>query len=180
MQELHDSSWWYGPPWLQHEATSWPHWDIPAVTQNVLESVAAETKDSVLYEVGLLAREGPVENNLTPFGIVHQNYSTLSRLLRVTAFCQRYINILHSRTVAVTPLCPVDMSTAPAGSCMTLPHATKHYPVNNVMNVSQLSAQEINHAKHLWEKSVQQSWYPDVIDAIIKGINDTSYVISLV
>ena len=79
--------WWHGPSWLASgEIQDSLSYDIDRDTMNCIEN---EERGQTLHEVGMLSSQ---EEIITPFGIIETKYSSLCRLVRVTAWCKRFIN----------------------------------------------------------------------------------------
>ena len=90
--------WWHGPKWLEDNEEAWPTWNIPEVTKEILERMESETKSQkTFYETTKLAGEGvhggkaEVKKEPTPFAVDDKKYSSLLRLLRITAWLLRFI-----------------------------------------------------------------------------------------
>ena len=50
--------WWRGPKWLQDSEKTWPTWDIPIITKELLEKIEIETKGpKTLYEISNVTGE---------------------------------------------------------------------------------------------------------------------------
>jgi len=95
--------WWKGPPWLM-TPTAWPQWQPePAIE---------------LHAAAAIAEEFVPQPHTHPVGGLHTviniaDYSTLNRLLAVTAYTYRYINNLHkSRPKLGGPLTATEISPA--------------------------------------------------------------------
>ena len=77
--------WWYGPDWLRGDESKWPIKNLPDITPEKLENYLSQLKPM----------EGTsVEHNdvkLLPLGIDETKYSSLWKLLRVTAVCLKFI-----------------------------------------------------------------------------------------
>ena len=39
--------WWHGPKWLENNEKTWPTWDIPVITKEILEKIESETKGPI-------------------------------------------------------------------------------------------------------------------------------------
>ena len=86
--------WWNGPDWLTGPAASWPTWNFEQVTSESFDDADVKTGHSpILYEAGLLSLLDFVPSPLT---IDCRAFSKLSRLLRVTALCLRFVHKLRS------------------------------------------------------------------------------------
>ena len=91
--------WWNGPDWLTNVQESWPTWNVPTIDQQPLENIQSEIKGpTALYETSIVAQENASklkdtekEVVISPFGIKKENYSSLNKLLRVTAYAIRFV-----------------------------------------------------------------------------------------
>ncbi|XP_015120582.1 uncharacterized protein LOC107043551 [Diachasma alloeum] len=70
-------NWWHGPPWLMKSSSSWPSLELASVA-----SADLEEKPGVILSVKVQRPE--------IWDLVHR-YSSLSKLLRIKAICQRVI-----------------------------------------------------------------------------------------
>ena len=67
---------------------SWPTWDIPKITEETLQKLNTESKGpKTFYEAGIIADD----NIPSPFELMDENYSSLAKLIRVTAWILRFI-----------------------------------------------------------------------------------------
>ena len=82
--------WWNGPEWLKENAEKWPTWQTTKVDQETLDKINSETIGQVLYEISNVASENNTSG--TPFGIDCNRFSSLIKLLRVTAYVKRFID----------------------------------------------------------------------------------------
>ena len=105
--ELKNSKlWWHGPNWLTQSNQEWPEWQHDLSEKQKQEAQSqTETeyrKSQIMYEAKLVAGEGPIGDRIvkstTPFGIDIGRFSSLIRLLRVTALSERFINKLRNKT----------------------------------------------------------------------------------
>ena len=97
--ELMNSIWWNGPQWLSHTTDQWPDPKISLVQE--LSSEVSGVK--VLYEAKLAVGESP--EGKTPVDlsdIKTERFSSLQRLLKVTAWIVRVINKLTKKSTSVT------------------------------------------------------------------------------
>ena len=99
------SLWWHGPEWLTHQER-WPVWNPQSVSQL---HVAAATADEFVPQP-------PTTNHNTGLHqiMISDNYSSLNRLLAVTAYFQRFVNNLRLSAEArrITPLTSTELNTA--------------------------------------------------------------------
>ena len=136
--ELSSSIWWNGPAWLSQPQSQWPEPKVPDFNQSSLEVSAEVTGPKVLFEAKLVAAEDPVEGlkkviNLSDIKI--KKFSSLQRLLRITAWVIRVANKFMKREIST----------------------------------ESLTVQEIEKARLLWDRYVQEKCYADVIKNIRLG-----------
>ncbi|CAC5412906.1 unnamed protein product [Mytilus coruscus] len=95
--------WWNGPSWLLFSNDQWPTWSYNLTTENV-NLYKSEIKPSTSYQqTELLVGEPPsgVNQKLeSPYGMKCENFSSLIRLLRITAWVQRFIRKLKKDTIS--------------------------------------------------------------------------------
>lgn len=94
-------SWWTGPQWLQQHPSMWPK-----------ESPAMSSKDN-LEEKIVQVTTVISEKSLQPWNLLLR-YSSLSRLLRITAICRRVINKFRGlpNSSLTLPITPQELETA--------------------------------------------------------------------
>ena len=105
------SLWWKGPDWLTTAPETWPTWNVDEVNRKVIEAIESEYKDNkVMYEAGLTA----TDKNITspPLGIDDAKFSSLKRLIRVTAWCLRFVTRLRKQGKDTGPLNAKELSKA--------------------------------------------------------------------
>ena len=94
-EELRRSKWFSGPDWLKNQEANWPIWSLPqkdsSETEN--EEPEAETK-SLSFLTKQQNKVLKDSATIGPFGLKDNNFSTLHRLLRVTAWCNRFVKKL--------------------------------------------------------------------------------------
>ena len=96
VSELKESSlWWHGPTWLQLDENCWPSWNLPDVTSEELEQMLSQAKSGsdVIFESSNIVQENEEHQILSVCIIDEKKYSSLRRLLRVTALCLKFIKI---------------------------------------------------------------------------------------
>ena len=101
MEELRNNSmWWHGPEWVNKPEDLWPNWDVPEVTEEQLNDLLEVSGPKNIYEVSNLVGENNLKNGKdgtnpsttpSPFGINEKDSSSLSRLLRVSAYAKRFV-----------------------------------------------------------------------------------------
>ena len=124
--------WWMGPEWLKGPKENWPT-DLEDYLTNLSEECLQEVKKCSLLETSestsLLNRSKIVPITISDL-INCEDYSSLPKLLRVTAYVMRFVNNVKARM-------------------------SKRKQTLNV--TSALSSQEISTAEQLWLLSIQQS-----------------------
>ena len=103
--------WWHGPNWLSQDKDNCPLWKVHEVSKKILADFSKEIKArKTMFEISLAAGEGPLEisheiigeessnhnnfvhKNLTaPFEIMVKSFSSLCKLLRITAWATRFV-----------------------------------------------------------------------------------------
>jgi hypothetical protein len=141
-QELSNKSLWFnGPEFLVNDEDQWPK--CPATNKpepdEVLREVAKQPSN-VVRSLVITNDEQSTEFDLNKV-IDSNRFSSLSRLLRVTAYVLRYINALKKKRTQ-----------------------DKH-PVNR--NLEQLTASEVKLAELLWIKSIQSLSFGKEISFVI-------------
>ena len=105
-KELTSSTWWMGPTWLKYPEKRWPVFKIPECKN--IAGFESEVKGSdVLFEASLLSREDlsqEVPQLLVLSDIDETRCSSLLKLLRITAWILRFVNILKKRVPCSGPL----------------------------------------------------------------------------
>ena len=100
-----DSLWWNGPAWLTTSDT-WPKWELQTLPMVQLHAAAALSKEFTLQP---MAAEGTGLHQ----AIKLTSFSSLNRLLAVTAYVYRYVNNLCKSQPKLTgPLTAAELSCA--------------------------------------------------------------------
>ena len=109
-QALKESTlWWKAPDWLKKDESSWPTWDIPPINNHTVQDIQSEIKErQILYETSVVANDTKISNIsqpesrklVSPFSIDESNYSSLIKILRITAYANRLVNRLKKN---ITP-----------------------------------------------------------------------------
>ena len=88
---VHSNFWWHGPSWLKDDMTEWPSWDFQQIDDDTLQRLAKHTAGAeVMHETSALTeiecKIETVAEPIAPFELNEKDYSSLTRLLRVTAW----------------------------------------------------------------------------------------------
>ena len=105
-KELTSSNWWMGPTWLKHPENQWPVFKMPECKNIAGFESEVKSKD-VLFEASLMSREDlsqEVPKLVDLSDIDETRYSSLLKLLRITAWILRFVNILKKREPFSGPL----------------------------------------------------------------------------
>ena len=91
--------WWNGPSWLTTSSTPWPRSTVDDVSLNVnsslsCQSLAVTESNSINYKSSSSSNE--------IWDLVNQ-YSTASKLSRITAYCLRFLLKIHQRILNDDP-----------------------------------------------------------------------------
>jgi len=115
--------WWHGPKWLENSEETWPTWDVPVINKEILEKIESETKGpKTFYEISNLTGENTTEGKVeikdkltslaTPFGMDEKKYSSLLRLLRITAWLLRFFQKARKKKVQTGELKAIEIKEA--------------------------------------------------------------------
>ena len=106
-EELSSSIWWNGPLCLTRTIKQWPHPEVIIDESSKRESESEIKCNKVLYEAKLVSAEDPSEDKIKRpdiSDIDERRYSSLYKLLRVTAWMLRFINKLKKKDPMTGPL----------------------------------------------------------------------------
>ena len=78
--------WWNGPEWLLKNPKDWPQWNT-----EIIDPIFEDKSDDkdIIFEIA--ATQPEVEQTVTPFEIDPTKYTSFTKLLRVTAFANRFV-----------------------------------------------------------------------------------------
>ena len=104
--ELTSSLWWNGPTWLSEPQSQWPEPKVPEFDQNSSEVITEVTGPKILFEAQFVAAEGPAEaRKVINFSDIKiEKFSSLQRLLKITAWAIRFANKFMNREVPTESL----------------------------------------------------------------------------
>ena len=100
-----NSLWWKGPVQLKHGQISLPTWNMPKINETTLKTMQSEVRGSkIRQEASVTPQEQQVfpktvsqavKTDITPpFEIKTKNYASLNKILRITAYTNRFIKKL--------------------------------------------------------------------------------------
>ena len=144
-----NSIWWNGPDWLK--TSDWPTWNIDEISRDVLDQIELETKTSTLYEAGLVMHQIP---NVAPLGIEDSKYSSITKLIRVTSWCMRFIRKLRKEKTESGPLTAEELMESRImwetfGQARGFPEAIEAIKENRKCNLVQQLGLEFDDRGHL-------------------------------
>ena len=152
--------WWHGPAWLKEDKTCWPNWNLPDISSAEIEQLLDQARQvpRVLYNTTNLVKDDLTEQDkaISIFLIDESKYSSLRRLLRVTAYCLKFIKR------KIWNRCPTEV----------LNRIVQKYPNLNVFDTvrdNSVSFDDIKAAKLCWVFVIQRRNFADVFNAIEKG-----------
>ena len=151
--------WWHGPRWLTSEESNWPKWNLPHFTPEKLEQCMDRSRkqgSQIIYEVANVAQEDPKINYASPFTMDEHKYSSLRKLLRISVYYLKFINI------KVMSKCSTGLKERLFGSHKLLER------VFDRLKVGSINAWEIKNVILLWIYVIQHRKFYDVFSAIQK------------
>lgn len=101
---LNNQLWWVGPNWLIQSSETWPVWNC-TLMEETEKHIQSEYKklsqhcesNLVVGEDALRGLKGDTFEMNAPFSIDIKRFSSVTRLLRVTALASRFVSILRKR-----------------------------------------------------------------------------------
>ena len=109
LEDHYESCWFEGPKWLKKDESDWPKCESE-LDKADLEECSQEEK-AQNRSTTLMVAEGP-DGNLSPFELIVEDFSTLSRLLRITAWCLRFIQKTRNLLSQCRPLNSAELESA--------------------------------------------------------------------
>ena len=83
------------PCLIKEDKSCWPNWNLPDISSAEIEQLLDQARQvpRVLYDTTNLVKDDPIEQDkaISIFLIDESKYSSLRRLLRVTAYCLKFI-----------------------------------------------------------------------------------------
>ena len=110
------SMWWNGPSWLNEPDKQWPDGKTPALDINHQQLFEGEIRgNKILFEAKLISGETPskevqIRKNLSDIEI--KRFSSLHKLLRVTAWLLRFVDKLLKRDITTGPITASELQLA--------------------------------------------------------------------
>ena len=110
------SMWWNGPSWLNQPEKQWPDQKTPAIDINHQQLFEGELRGGkILFEAKLVNGEIPskefqISRNLSDIDI--KRFSSLHKLLRVTAWFLRFVDKLLKKGITTGPITALELKLA--------------------------------------------------------------------
>ena len=89
--------WWYRPEWLLQDSNKWPQWNTRVVEANSEFASEEREKKHMIFEVSATHHDQNKIKVRKPFEIDEERYSSFKKLLRVTAYVNRFINYIKNK-----------------------------------------------------------------------------------
>ncbi|XP_073249615.1 uncharacterized protein [Porites lutea] len=132
--------WWHGPSWLSDDETKWPSWDFQQIDDNTLDQMAKQAgSPQIMYETPAL------------------------------------IEMENKQEHSVKPVAPFELNEKNY-SCLTRLLRVTAWALRFILKVKkkstgkeELQAEEIEQAKLMWERHVQNSSFSSEINAVKKN-----------
>ena len=148
--------WWHGPAWLQYAECNWPSWNLSNISSDDLERLSqAKYGSEVFFESVNVVQENIDEVSTSVCTIDERKYSSLRKLLRVTAYCLKFIK------KRVWNRCSDEVKKI---------ICNRHRILNIINDLRDygIHSQDIRSARLFWVYIVQRRRYADVFCAIAK------------
>ena len=164
---IESDQWWHGPNWLRQDELNWPSWNLPDISSAEIEQLLDQAKQGprFLYETTNLVKDDLVKQDTKAvFSIDESKYSSLRKLLRVTAFCLKFIK----RKIWIR--CPTELHN----------RLVKRCPIFNIFNVvkdDSICFDDIKAARLCWVYVIQQRRFAEVFNAISRNQNKLNDVL---
>jgi hypothetical protein len=148
---IESSMWWHGPSWLKEDISEWPSTDLAPITDDILRQIESEVRRSEIsqtlaVQVGL--QDEPPEIFV---GIDMRRFSALSRALRITVICLKFIKgKVWSMLTADSRARCANLSTMLIG----------------LSESAHSSASDLYLVKMEWVKVIQSNYFADVVKAL--------------
>ena len=180
-EELVQSNlWWHGPSWRKDHMAKWPSWDFQQIDDDTLQQLAKNAAVAeVMYETSALTEiEGTIETAAEPIGpfeLSEKDYSSLTRLLRVTAWALRFIRKLQKKSTERGELTVQEISQSKLrwetyfqkSNFTSQIHAIKRNKRNNLKHQLGLEMDENGllrcHGRLISENLTQNTVYPKLL-----------------
>ena len=104
-----ENLWWHGPNWMILPCVNWPKMVPDSAKLDEIEYEKTNMEDSPKNENVLTSQ--PVDSE-SPFGIDERNFSSMQRLVRVTAWCHRFLKRICGQSLETKYLSYDELYTA--------------------------------------------------------------------
>ena len=104
-----ENLWWHGPNWMILPCVNWPKMVPDSAKLDEIENDKTNMEDSPKNENVLTSQ--PIDSE-SPFGIDERNFSSMQRLVRVTAWCHRFIKRIRGHSLETKYLSYDELYTA--------------------------------------------------------------------
>ena len=96
-----DKCWWHGPEWLSEKCENWPRWNLQPFTPSMEHEYDSELVKTKLIQ--FQATECQQFSATSPYGdgLKIENFSNLSKLLRVGALTEKAVGIMRRKNTNV-------------------------------------------------------------------------------
>ena len=141
MQLATDRKWWNGPDFITASEDSWPRRQIIP---------PAELPGQLKQTVTMVS----IEKSSPKIRLHPDNYSSWNKLVRVTAWCRRFMNNARQHTAPPPVTCSALKSVSIGKGSLV---------------VAELTTNELRQAEHLWINSAQKEVHGEVFHDLEKG-----------